>query len=487
MKVVSRSRGRRLALFLTVSALILLSVVAPATAATTSVQFSRGTYVAPLDQVLPDPISVTVKDELGDPVPGVEVAFSVTPDSTGATATISALTATTDAAGVAQITGTAGAQAGFPGVHATVDGVSAHAVIVNRPPGYRPGEELASIVAQNQDGVTEDVRDGLAKKAYLLVDVCAGWCGPCQMFAQETQDAITQLAAIHGVRLKLATVLLEGVNGGTPSDQPDAQHWKSSNGLTDSVFHAGGSFQSPLARAAGFFLYDNDPLIPSGAFPTHLLVGPDGKILDRLVGAVPAEQTVDRVLAHVNKTKKPPKPPEVSAVGEIGVQLPNGETHSDLFNVFDAHPFDWGVVALFGDDVNGIAQRLWYYLTPDSAPLAASGTLTTSLTRIDKTEAKQPLVSPSVQVVGIMQLEGEYIGALTTLPAVQQGDTVTVAADLAALRAAMRAKLEAGDFFSLTGEELTHLPPLTPEQIDALVDSLFGIEVLAEYTISTKK
>jgi hypothetical protein len=488
MKVALRSRGRRLALFLTVSALILLSAVAPATASATSVQFSRGSYVAPLGQALPEPISVTVKDELGDPVSGVEVAFSVTPDSTGATADLSALTATTDVAGVAQITGTAGAEAGFPTVHATVDGVSSDALIVNRPPGYRPGEQLASIVAQNQDGVTEDLRDGLAdKNTYLLVDVCAGWCTPCKNFAQATQSAIAQLAVLYGVKLKLVTVLMQDASA-LPSNQPDALGWKDGNGLTDSVFHAGGSAQSALYRAAGFFLYNNDPGVQSGAFPTHLLVDPKGNILDRRLGFDSTEQTVDRVLADVNKTKaeKPPRPATLGPAGQLGVQLPNGETHSDLFDIFDSHTYDWGTVSLFDFDSPTIAGRYWTYLTPGEAPLAAAGTLTTSLTRF-KSEAKQPLTSSSVQVIGIMELEGEYIGASATLPAIQKGDTVTVAADLAALRAAMRAKLEAGGFFSLTGDELAHLPPLTTEQIDALVDSMFGISVAAQYTIITKK
>ena len=468
---------------------VVLSVgVATATASVTSVQFSRGTYVAPLGQALPNPINVTVKDELGDPVSGVEVAFSVTPDSTGATAAISALTATTDAAGVAQITGTAGAQPGFATVHASVDGVEAQALIVNRPPGYRPGEQLASILAQNQDGVTENVRDGLADKpSYLLVDVCAGWCTPCQNFAKETQSAITQLAVLYGVKLKLVTMLMEDARA-LPSNQIDALNWMDAGGLTDSVFHAGGSAQSALFRAAAFFLYDNDEGVPNGAFPTHLLVDPKGNILDRRLGFETTEQTVDRVLADVNRTKeeKPPKPANLGPAGRLTVQLPNGETHSDLFDTFDSHIYDWGTVSLFDFDTPTVAGRYWTYLTPDYAPLADSGTLTTSLTRF-KTEAKQPLVSPSVPLTGIMQLEGEYIGADTTLPAVQKGDTVTVSANLEAFRAAMRAKLEAGDFFSLTGAELTHLPPLSTEQIDALVDSMFGISVAARYTINTKK
>src|SRR5262249_33648950 len=156
-------------------------------------------------------------------------------------------------------------QAGFPTVHATADGVSAEATIVNRPPGYRPGEQLASIVAQNQDGVTQNVRDSLDNKSYLLVDVCAGWCVPCKNFADATQAAITQLALVDGVSLKLVTVLMQGGTEANrlPSTQADALVWQTEHGLTDPVFHAGGSAQSELYRAAGFFLFDNDPQVPN--------------------------------------------------------------------------------------------------------------------------------------------------------------------------------------------------------------------------------
>lgn len=472
----------RFGLPVALAALILLSAVAPATAAATSVEFSRGGYVAPLGQAFPDPISVTVKDDLGDPVAGAEVAFSVTPDSTGATATISAPTATTDGNGVAQITGTAGTQAGFPMIHATADGASADATLVNRPPGYRPGEQLASIVAQNQDGVTEDVRGGLDNKTFLLVDVCAGWCDICGPFAQNTETAIAELATLHGIKLKLVSLLQQGADH-EPSEQSDAQTWKSDLGLSGSVLHAGGSAESALYRGARFFLHDNDPNA-GNAFPTHLLVDPKGNILDRHLGGETADQTVDRVLAYV-KTKTV-KPPTVKPVGEVGVQLPNGETHSDLFNVFESHTYDWGVVGVGGDDVGAIAQRNWSYQTSflGGAPLAASGTLTLSLTRF-KTEAKQPLTSSTVPVEAVMRLTSGglvFVSAATTLPAVQdmKSGTVTVAADLAALRAAMRAKLEAGQYQVLLGT----LPTLTPEVIDALVNSMFGVSVRAEYTIT---
>lgn len=477
----TRSRvPARLGLSLALAALVLLTVAGSASAAVTTVQFSAGHYAAAVGQALP-PISVTVTDENNAPVAGVTVAFSVTPDSTGATATLSAATATTDSNGVAQVTATAGAQAGYPAVHATAGGVSADATIVNRPPGYRPGEQLASIVAPNQDDVTENVRDGLAdKQTFLIVDVCAGFCVPCANYAAAVEAAITQLAA-QGVTLKLVTLLKVGASDAEPSVQSDALAWKANNHLTGSVLHAGGSTDSALYRDAGYFLYDNDPGASNGAFPTHLLVDPKGNIIDRVLGfnSDTTQQTVDQILAIVNKTKAPStKPPKVGPQGQISVQLPNGETHSDVFDTYNTQDaFDWGYVFL--GNFGGTTQRSFGYVTPGLVTLPASGTLTVSLTRLDA-DKKLTLTSTLLNVTVFMYLGGEQVDIDTTLPAVQNGSTVTVTADLAALQTATRAQLEAGNFQTISDPTI-YVAPLKPEVVTALVNATVGINVNALY------
>lgn len=71
------------------------------------------------------PLAVLVTDGLGLPVPGATVTFSA--PSSGASAVLSATTATTNALGVAQVTATATAAAGAFSVGATVGGVTAGA------------------------------------------------------------------------------------------------------------------------------------------------------------------------------------------------------------------------------------------------------------------------------------------------------------------------------------------------------------------------
>ena len=286
---------------------LLLGVPLSSMATVTNAVFERGSYVAPLGEPFANPIRVTVTDEFDAPVVGAEVAFIVIPDSTGAAATLSAPTAMTGLDGVAEIAATAGTEPGFPGVFATVEAVFGQALLVNLPPGFRPGEQLASVVAKDQDNVTQNVRDLLEEGSYLLVDVCASWCSPCQQFADFTEDAIQELMTSYGIDLKVAALLQRGGTEATvtPSIQADATSWKLHDAHSATVFHAEGSLDSALYRDAEFFLLSSDPG-DGGGYPTHLLVGPDGVILDRMIafgGLDPVGETVARVVAAAGNVK----------------------------------------------------------------------------------------------------------------------------------------------------------------------------------------
>ncbi|HEY0181064.1 MAG TPA: hypothetical protein VGC30_15720 [Dokdonella sp.] len=87
----------------------------------------------------PAPLVVAVADAFGNPVPGVAVDFAAPAD--GASATLSASAATTDAGGLAQVEATANATAGSYAVVASAAGVDAPATfaLTNTPP---PGTVL---------------------------------------------------------------------------------------------------------------------------------------------------------------------------------------------------------------------------------------------------------------------------------------------------------------------------------------------------------
>lgn len=89
-----------------------------------------GTQSAPVTTPFAQPLQVTVSDAFGNPVPGVEVSFSAATSPGGASAALSAASATTGADGTAAVTATANAQAGSYAVSASVSGIGTAATFL---------------------------------------------------------------------------------------------------------------------------------------------------------------------------------------------------------------------------------------------------------------------------------------------------------------------------------------------------------------------
>ena len=88
--------------------------------------FNNSPQGVPINTQFPQPLRVQVLDPDGDPVPGATVTFTVV-SGTGAGATLSSVTAVTDANGIAQITATSNGTVGSYTIEATVSGVAGSA------------------------------------------------------------------------------------------------------------------------------------------------------------------------------------------------------------------------------------------------------------------------------------------------------------------------------------------------------------------------
>lgn len=106
-----------------VAAAATFSLTNTAGAQTTIAASGGGTQSAAVTTPFAQPLQVTVSDAFGNPVPGVEVAFSASTSPGGASAVLSAASATTGANGTAAVSATANAQAGSYAVSASVSGV----------------------------------------------------------------------------------------------------------------------------------------------------------------------------------------------------------------------------------------------------------------------------------------------------------------------------------------------------------------------------
>jgi thiol-disulfide isomerase/thioredoxin len=459
--------------------------IAPAASAevpAASVSFTQGYYLAPVGADYDPAIRVTVLDDVGAPVVGAAVSFDLVAETAvggGAGVTLGEDTVLTDAAGVAVVSATASDEAGRVALRATVDGVTAGAWLYSRPPGFQPGEQLASVEGEDHDGLRRDIRDTVANKTVTIIDVCAGWCGPCRYFAEMLRDASAVLAAEYRIDLQIITVLDSGVDPAVSSDRSDAVSWRTSLDLVNPVMHAEGRDDSDVAMAVEYFTLDTAG--GAGAFPTSLLVGSDGVIVDRIIGAqASVDEIVQRVLDSGVKAKKPKQTKEDKSPRKVGDEVTvtlDGNTASARFTAGEPWQYADTPLGLIGygrDDSDPQTARRDITFSPVGSVLPDVGELTLSLTR---PERKQALVTTDV-VVGLYAVpslsDTERVAVVqTVVPAVSAKGTTTVSLDLALMRELLRDRLEAGDYIDGYG----NLGELTPELIEGLVENLVGVYV----------
>ncbi|MFN7976591.1 MAG: Calx-beta domain-containing protein [Vicinamibacterales bacterium] len=239
------------------------------------------------------PFGFRVVDTQNHPMAGVPV--TMTAPLTEPTILLDDTVVVTDATGFARTAGTASSTSGFYWLQATAPGAPAPVsmLMLNLPPGYRPGDQLADAAAVDDTGTARTLRGLLTPGRFLILDVCANWCSACALVAPQIPSTLAALAA-QGIDVDLVPVLREGPSPGTASTQTDAVAWRQAFALPGIALHASGDLRSPLARAADLIAGALSP-----AYPTYLLVGPDGTILDRHVGALDGAAMTAFVQAHV--------------------------------------------------------------------------------------------------------------------------------------------------------------------------------------------
>ncbi|MDK4737656.1 redoxin domain-containing protein [Rhizobium sp. CB3171] len=145
--------------------------------------------------------------------------------------------------------------------------------------GYRVGDKAADIVGQDQSGKTVQLSKYSPNKDWILVDICAQWCGPCNFAAEKTRGFIDNVNVTKGTKLKLTpfTVLVDD-RSYRASSQVTAQQWATKYNFDpkEAVVHCGGDPKSDLRWLVNKYTLANN--IPEAAYPTYVLIDSDGVI-----------------------------------------------------------------------------------------------------------------------------------------------------------------------------------------------------------------
>ncbi len=169
----------------------------------------------------------------------------------------------------------------------------------NVPGGFRVNDQIPQLTAFDQDGVSRSLSSYLGK--WVLLDMCANWCAPCNYMAEEAQQVYDTWVGHPTVQFEYLTVLVDGPTPGRASTQDDAVSWATSHNETRPVLHGSGMPQTVLRPFMN--------ALSTNGYPTILIIDPTGKIVFREAGAFDGQTTVDKIAAFAGVATLPLAPP----------------------------------------------------------------------------------------------------------------------------------------------------------------------------------
>jgi peroxiredoxin len=148
--------------------------------------------------------------------------------------------------------------------------------------GYNIGDTAFDFTGIDQFGNQSSLYDLYGQ--FVVFDYCAEWCAPCQQEAREglliqsVNNVINQ-----GIHVRFVQLLLQDVLG-SPATSATVQRWINRFGLNYPVWRIPDADYS--MAFSQFINYGVVGGTSGGAFPTHVVVGPDLKIIGVIVGTI---------------------------------------------------------------------------------------------------------------------------------------------------------------------------------------------------------
>ena len=171
------------------------------------------------------------------------------------------------------------------------------------PGGFSVGDTLVDMTGTDENGNPRTISAGNGK--WRVIEMCAVWCPSCNAMGAEARQVCDTWANVHPLPFEYLTVLTEGADGGSASTVSDAVNWRTKYQQNSPVLNANGNRQSAVhSWATG---------VHSFAYPTILIVDPNGILKERYIGRLDGQTLVDHVASYAavtpSPTLAPPLPP----------------------------------------------------------------------------------------------------------------------------------------------------------------------------------
>ncbi len=194
---------------------------------------------------------------------------------------------------------------------------TASVLLGDLPGGFAVGDTAVAFKALDQDGNERSLSEFAGK--WVLLDLMALWCPPCNQMALSSQQAYDSWVGHPTVSFEYLTAMVQGAIVG-PSTQTQAQNWRCRYNLSRPILQDDGKYPNTLDS-----YFEG---IDGTAFPTLVVIDPQGIIRQVVLGALEGQDLVNAIASLAGVAAPPLAPTPASLCGPPPDPTPVGGVKS---------------------------------------------------------------------------------------------------------------------------------------------------------------